>query len=416
MRPARALPPLFVLALAPTRPAAPARRCVVLLLAAAACTDSTDPNFDPTEITVRVTITGNGGGRVTAPDPVVIDCGKDHSSSSGIGHCSKAFVEAGAGGGFALDAVAGSHRTLVGWSGHRAGQSCNIWFPGPRDRTFEVTARFNLLPPTAVIEQPADGASFFADDTVRATGHGIDGAGRHLLGELWTSSIDGTLCGHPDGCTGFRRVLSTGTHVITLRVKDSAGTPATASVTVLVSDEEFNNPPVAEINTPLAGATYAAGAPVRLSGHGSDPEDGRLPEESTVWTSSRDGVLGTGWNLDRVLSSGTHIIRLVVTDSGGKSDTASVEITVTDPNPTASISGRVTGNGYAVGGATLTLTGPVSRTATSDGNGDYSFTQLPAGTYTIRVSTELNIDFPSNPRTVTLAQGQALTVDFAGTY
>lgn len=396
--------------------AAALARCLVLLLAAAACADSTDPNFDPTEITVRVTITGNGGGRVTAPEPVGINCGKDPSSSSGIGDCSKAFVDAGAGGMFSLEAVADTNSTLVGWSGDCAGQTCNLSFPGRRDTTFEVTATFNLLPPVAVIEQPANGASFFADDTVHAAGHGVDRAGRHLLGELWTSSIDGTLCDDPDGCTGFRRVLSTGTHVITLRVKDSAGTPATASVTIFVSNEAFNNPPVAEMNTPPDGATYAAGALVRFSGHGTDPEDGRLPEESTVWTSSRDGLLGTGWNLDRVLSSGTHVIRLIVTDSGGKSDTASVDITVTDPNPTASISGRVTGNGYAVGGATITLTGPVSRTATSDGSGSYSFTQLPAGTYTIRVDTELNISFPSNPRTVTLAQGQALTVDFAGTY
>lgn len=401
----------------PAPPAALARRCVVLLLAAAsACTDSTDPNFDPTEITVRVRITGNGGGRVTAPDPVGISCAKDHTRSSGLGDCSTKFVDAGAGGTFSLDAVADSNSTLVGWSGDCAGAACILSFRGYRDTTFEVTARFNLLPPQAVIEQPVDGASFFADDTVRASGHGIDRAGRRLLGELWTSSIDGTLCDDPDGCTGFRRVLSTGTHVITLRVKDSAGTPATTSVTIFVSDEEFNNPPVAELNTPQDGAMYDADALVRLSGIGTDPEDGRLPEESTVWSSSRDGALGTGWNLDRMLSSGTHIISLIVTDSGGKSDTASVEITVRDPNPTASISGRVTGNGLGVGGATVRLTGPVTRTATSSSSGNYSFTQLPAGTYTIRVDTELNIDFPSNPRTVTLAQGQALTVDFAGTY
>ena len=365
---------------------------------------------------MRVTITGNGGGRVTAPEPVGIDCGKDPGSSSGIGQCSKTIVDAGAGGVFSLDAVADMNSTLVGWSGDCAGATCSLSFPGRRDTTFEVTARFNLLPPLAVIEQPEDGAIFFADDTIHATGHGVDRAGRHLLGEMWTSSIDGTLCDDPDGCTGFRRVLSTGTHVITLRVKDSAGTPATASVTIFVREEEFNNPPVAEINTPQDGATYDAGALVRLSGHGSDPEDGRLPEESTVWTSSRDGALGTGWNLDRVLSPGTHVISLTVTDSGGLSDTASVEIMVREAAPTASISGRVTGNGFGVGGATLMLTGPVSRSTTSDGDGYYSFTQLPAGIYSIRVSTELNINFSPNPRTVTLEPGQALTVDFAGTY
>lgn len=42
-------------------------------------------------------------------------------------------------------------------------------------------------------------------------------------------------------------------------------------------------------------------------------------------------------------------------------------------------------NGGVISGATVTLSGPVSRTITSDASGNFSFTQLPAGTFSVNV-------------------------------
>jgi hypothetical protein len=352
-----------------------------------ACEQSLDPNFDPTEITVDVTIAGNGGGRVAAPDPVRINCVKSTTIPGGLGACGNTFVDAGAGGTFTLDAVADSVSTFAGWSGDCAGPVCSLSFPGRRDTTFRVTARFILQPPVATIESPIDGSSYYAGESVLFAGLATDGSGRQLrLADVWTSASSQTVT------LAFAEALSV----------DFNGMP--------------NQTPVVTITSPEPGSTYGPSAQIVFSATAADPEDGALTGAAVVWTSSVDGAIGTGASFSRTLSIGAHTITAAATDAAGATGAASVDITVVEPNPTASISGRITGNGFAVGDATITLTGPVSATATSDDTGNYAFTMLPAGTYTVRVSVELNINFPANPQTVTLAPGQALTVNFAGTY
>ena len=54
-----------------------------------------------------------------------------------------------------------------------------------------------------------------------------------------------------------------------------------------------------------------------------------------------------------------------------------------EPEGTFFISGTVTYNGSSLGNVTLSLSGPVSRTTSTESNGTYSFTGLPNGTYTI---------------------------------
>lgn len=197
-------------------------------------------------------------------------------------------------------------------------------------------------------------------------------------------------------------------------VADPLATCHLATLTLVVLE---NTAPVAMIDSPADDAQFAAGASIEFTGTATDAEDGVLNSGDLVWTSSIDGMIGIGSALTRSdLSVGTHTITLTATDAAGSTGSANVVITIAGPNGTTSISGRVTGNGYGVVGATLTLTGPVSETSTSGDNGYYEFTDLPAGTYTITVIVDLNIDFPANPQTVTLGVGEAATVDFAGTY
>jgi chitinase len=68
---------------------------------------------------------------------------------------------------------------------------------------------------------------------------------------------------------------------------------------------------------------------VTLSGTGVDPEDGPLAGSALVWTSSLQGVLGTGASLSRNdLVGGVHVITLTVTDSGNAKGTATHSITI----------------------------------------------------------------------------------------
>lgn len=87
--------------------------------------------------------------------------------------------------------------------------------------------------------------------------------------------------------------------------------------------------PTALITAPADGAAYAPGQTVLLIGDGFDPEDGSLPESRFIWTSDRDGVLGTGRTVERTdLSAGTHLLTLTVGDSQGNQSTASIALKV----------------------------------------------------------------------------------------
>jgi LmbE family N-acetylglucosaminyl deacetylase len=79
--------------------------------------------------------------------------------------------------------------------------------------------------------------------------------------------------------------------------------------------------PTVVINTPAAGATYAAGAPIQFAGTASDPEDGPL-SGAIQWSSDLAGPLGTGASLYKVLAVGTHTITATVVDSKGASPVA----------------------------------------------------------------------------------------------
>src|SRR5262249_52352128 len=75
-----------------------------------------------------------------------------------------------------------------------------------------------------------------------------------------------------------------------------------------------------------------------------------------AWTSSRDGALGTGRTITAsALSTGTHTITASVTDSGGKTGSTMITITV-NATPVVTISAPAQ-NATFEPGAAVTLTG-----------------------------------------------------------
>ena len=66
-----------------------------------------------------------------------------------------------------------------------------------------------------------------------------------------------------------------------------------------------------------------------LSGYAYDLEDGELAGSDMVWTSSIDGPLGTGRLVYATgLTTGTHTLTLVATDSQGHSASDAVTVFV----------------------------------------------------------------------------------------
>jgi|GEM_PF-3211256 len=75
--------------------------------------------------------------------------------------------------------------------------------------------------------------------------------------------------------------------------------------------------PVPVIFHPSDNETRAAGVAIPFVGHASDPTDGALTGASLVWSSDRDGVIGTGENFSAPLTQNTHRVTLTATNSLG---------------------------------------------------------------------------------------------------
>jgi hypothetical protein len=96
------------------------------------------------------------------------------------------------------------------------------------------------------------------------------------------------------------------------------------------------------ILSPSNGALFELGEAIVFRGSATDLIDGNLSGTSLVWTSNRDGQIGTGTEFPRNdLSEDTHTITLTAINSLGETGTATVTITIgeessstTTTNPT----------------------------------------------------------------------------------
>ena len=138
------------------------------------------------------------------------------------------------------------------------------------------------------------------------------------------------------------------------------------AVGLLTACMRVNQPPVATIQTPAAGTSFAQGETISFTGSATDPEYGALTGASLVWTSSLDGQIGTGTSFSSsTLSVGTHTITLTVTDPREAVGTISISITVlANQAPTTVVSAPANGATFDEG-ETVTFTG--SATDPEDG-------------------------------------------------
>lgn len=89
--------------------------------------------------------------------------------------------------------------------------------------------------------------------------------------------------------------------------------------------------PTATITGPATGSTYTSGQRIEFRGMAADDEDGMLGDDALVWTSSRDGAIGTGSTFDyNGLSVGSHDVTLTATDSDGLQGTEQITVTVSE--------------------------------------------------------------------------------------
>lgn len=196
------------------------------------------------------------------------------------------------------------------------------------------TIPVSVHPPTVTVLEPNGGESWPAEGTVTVRWEASDPDGDPLLALVQYSR---------DGGESW--------HLVAMDVKETsveldganlAGS-SQAAIQVCVSDGvntacdqsdgAFSVPPKGPevfISSPEDGAVFPTGEQVILQGFAFDREDGAVEDgPAYVWTSDRDGQLGTGrslWGLP--LSAGRHTITMTVTDRDGNAASASVSITI----------------------------------------------------------------------------------------
>ncbi len=130
---------------------------------------------------------------------------------------------------------------------------------------------------------------------------------------------------------------SQGVYTASLRVTDSHGAASTAAVTISVG----NTAPTATITSPAPGTTWKVGDVIQFAGAATDEQDGPLTPSALTWTlilhhcpsnchthplQSFNGVAGGSFTTpDHEYPS--HLeLRLTATDSGGLTDTRSIQL------------------------------------------------------------------------------------------
>jgi PKD repeat protein len=212
--------------------------------------------------------------------------------------------------------------------------------------------------PVVAIDAPANGALFDEGQPIVLKGHATDAQDGMLSGAAlsWTSSLSGALG------TGAELTFSNamlGRHRIVLTATDSQGLSAVASVELEVVRPGTNRPPVVTIGSPMNGASLVVGTATTLTGSATDAEDGALTGAALKWTSSRDGMLGTGASVTATLTQGVHVLTLTATDSQSATGTASVTVSVNAANnqpPVVTITAPAN-NLTFFQGASITFTG-----------------------------------------------------------
>ena len=127
--------------------------------------------------------------------------------------------------------------------------------------------------------------------------------------------------------------------------------------------------PTVVINLPANNTGFAMAENITFQASADDVEDGNISSQIS-WASSIDGNLGGGNIIDVVLTSGSHLITVSVTDSDGNLVDASITVNV-NSNPVVTINSPLDGENIALGSNVL-----FQATASDDEDGSLSSSVL----------------------------------------
>ena len=191
--------------------------------------------------------------------------------------------------------------------------------------------RISANAPTVQITSPTGAVTWPAGSTQTITWTGSDADGDALTYSLLYSNDRRRQLGAPGGSSDRQR--------LPVEVSSLAGGVDTrfrvvANDGIDIGFDETNGPisvpdqaPFVVISNPSNGQAFVPGALIIFQGSATDMEDGTLPDGALVWSSDRQGVLGTGPSLPlNTLQPGLHVIKLTATDSKGHASVITIGV------------------------------------------------------------------------------------------
>jgi hypothetical protein len=288
--------------------------------------------------------------------------------------------------------------------------SGNFSFPGLSNGSYTVTptkAGYTFTPSSAtatVSGANVTGLSFTAAaiPTYSISGN-VSAAGANATVTL-TGSASGTISADSSGNFTFTG-LPNGGYNVTPTKAGYTFTPASASSTV-------NGANVTGANFTATVVTYSISGNVSATGSGATVTLGGATSATTTADSSGNFTF-TG------LSNGSYTVTPAKT--GYTFSPTSSPVTVNSGNVaginfTASlVTYTISGNVSSIGAnATVTLTGAASANTTADTSGNYSFTGLPNGSYTV-TPTKSGVNFNPTSAPATVNGANVTGLNFGGT-
>ncbi|MDQ3247615.1 MAG: Ig-like domain-containing protein, partial [Chloroflexota bacterium] len=177
-------------------------------------------------------------------------------------------------------------------------------------------------PPTAVINSPANGASFGAGSMVTVQASATDGDGSVSKVAFFANGV--LIAGCEDSTEPYECTYAppAGTHLLVAQATDNkgaAGSSAAITIIVTATDPAVNQPPTAVINSPANATSFGAGSLVTIQASATDA-DGTITQVAFF----ANGVLIAGcedstapYECTYTPSVGTHLLVAQATDNKG---------------------------------------------------------------------------------------------------
>jgi sugar lactone lactonase YvrE len=221
------------------------------------------------------------------------------------------------------------------------------WSPVPWLNTGEQSAAQKTPPLTAIVQEIVSRPGWASGNAMVFT---IQGSGERVA-----EAVDGDPTGaallHVEYVTGTPPTTTTTTPTTTTTTAtaptttsttsppststtsttpttstSSTTTPTTSTSSTTTTTTLPPTPPIVVIFSPAAGSTFGESALITFTATATDPETGNV-SGTLVWSSQKDGVIGTGASFSRSgLSRGKHTITATATDPDGNQGSAQTSL------------------------------------------------------------------------------------------